>query len=70
MGYSLPVTDLGVTFLLRRNAPENRIPIEVVNLSENVTDRYKDSLGDLYNVQSGPTGETSVQEFVQSLPAS
>ena len=44
VGYSLPMSDLGMRFFLAGNSPDADSPIHVVNTDTNILERYRDFL--------------------------
>ena len=44
IGYSLPISDLGMRFFLAGNSPDVHFPIHVVDINLNVLDRYREFL--------------------------
>ena len=44
VGYSLPVSDLGMRFFLSGNNPPAETPVHVVNIDDEVLERYKQTL--------------------------
>ena len=44
IGYSLPISDLGMRFFLAGNTPDADTPVHVVDIDMNVLDRYREFL--------------------------
>lgn len=72
VGYSLPGTDLTMQFFLKVNAPKGKIPLYIVsrNAGGLALKRYRELLGDTYDVRDDFTGSNAVQLLVGGLTGS
>lgn len=66
IGYSLPVTDLTMRFLLEGAGGDGK-KLVVVNKDPAAADHFRRLLGHRFDVQSDPQGEDAVPKFVSSL---
>ena len=68
LGYSLPITDLGVRFFLQHAGPiGQRQPLHIVNKRPDVLARYRELLGEAYEVDHAYSGQNAIETFVDAL---
>lgn len=70
VGYSLPMSDLGMQFFLAGNSPDADAPVQVVDIDAGVPERFREFLqsADVSDVYVGP--ESPVLRFASDYAAS
>ncbi|MBI4289208.1 MAG: SIR2 family protein [Chloroflexi bacterium] len=66
IGYSLPLTDLGIRFFLQQSGPDPKIPVFVVNRNDQLVGHYEDLLGKSYAIDGKYAG-AGVEAMVNDL---
>ena len=67
IGYSLPISDLGMRFFLKRSLPITGTPWYIVDLDRDITGLYQDLLGPQQTISGQFVGEEDVvRNFVES----
>jgi hypothetical protein len=66
IGYSLPVTDLGIRFFLQHGRPQEKISLVIVNKDSEVVEHYQKLLGNSYNID-GKYAATGIEGLVKDL---
>jgi hypothetical protein len=70
IGYSLPASDLTMRHFLKSTINRRRLTIEVVNLTPDLTNHYRVTIGNGdYGVEQRFSGERSVESFSATLAA-
>ena len=68
IGYSLPLSDLGMTFFLKRSLPVEKIPWYIVDTDCKVVNRYRDLLAPQQTIWDDFVGEGAVRRFADAYP--
>jgi len=63
LGYSLPITDLGIRFFLQHGSPDQKIPMYIVNIEPETTQRYQELIGTAYEIDPTYAG-AGIEKFV------
>lgn len=66
MGYSLPPTDMTMNAFLRAKAPAKKVPLYVVDVSDETYQRYVERVGGYYDVSQDFVGEDSIKTFAMN----
>jgi NAD-dependent SIR2 family protein deacetylase len=67
IGYSLPITDLGIRFFLLNNSkPQIKIPFFIINKDDSVSERYHHLLGNAYDINTTHANK-GIPKFVEDL---
>ena len=67
LGYSLPITDLGIRFFLSQNCVSTTQTFYLVNTDERITEHFRVLLGNKYAINSEfVTAESAIPDFVNS----
>lgn len=65
VGYSLPLTDLGIRFFLQHSRPMQKVSFQIVNKDQTLVEHYKKLLGNSYNID-GQYSTTGVADWINS----
>ena len=68
IGYSLPVSDLGMTFFLKRSLPIEKTPWYIVDTDFKVVSRYRGLLAPQQTICDDFVGEDAVRRFADAYP--
>jgi len=64
IGYSLPASDIGMVFFLKKHSPEQSTPVYIVNVDHDITTHYRELLNWKFNTQF-VQNQNPVEEFVR-----
>jgi hypothetical protein len=67
IGYSMPVTDLSTRYLLLHSRPAGKVPLFVVNTANDVVPRYKQLVGDAYEIRDDYVGDDALTRLLGDL---
>ena len=68
IGYSLPMSDLGMQFFLKRSLPIQGTPWYIIDTDKMVIDRYRDLLAPQQTICDEFLGEDAVPKFTDGYP--
>ncbi len=69
MGYSLPSSDLGMRFFLKRNQPNPQIPWYIINRDKKMARHYQQLLEPLQTINDDFVGKVNaIKKFVKAYP--
>ena len=68
MGYSLPISDLGMQLFLRNNQPETQTPVYVIDTCAAVATRYECELPELQIIKDFAHDQEPVEKFSEHYP--
>ena len=69
IGYSLPFSDLGMRFFLKRNQPNSQVPWYIVNRDRVMAEHYQNLLEPLQTINDDFVGKVNaVKKFVKAYP--
>ena len=68
IGYSLPISDLGMQFFLKRSLPIQGTPWYIVDTDKKVIGRYRDLLAPQQTIHDDFVGEDAVSRFANAYP--
>ena len=68
IGYSLPISDLGMQFFLRNNQPKPQTPVYVIDTCAAVATRYKCVLPELQIIKDFAHDQEPVEKFSEHYP--
>lgn len=66
IGYSLPITDLGIRLFLQHSRPNEKTSLIIVNKDSKVVEHYQKLLGNSYNID-GTYAATGIEGLVKDL---
>ncbi|MBI2856475.1 MAG: hypothetical protein HYX93_06490 [Chloroflexi bacterium] len=67
IGYSLPLTDLGMRFFLHYSAPADEIPMSVVNTNNHAAKDYRARLPKVYRIEEQFVGNDAINRLVNEV---
>ena len=68
IGYSLPMSDLGMRFFLKRSLPTQGTPWYIIDTNNNMIARYRDLLAPQQTICADFVGKDAVSRFADAYP--